>query len=126
VRLLSSFFLVAEALGTVLLWVLLWRDPAVARWFLPASVPADLIRTFLLADLVTFVVLPLAAGHGVFHRCRWTGPVLWLHAGGVINVAAWSLWQTISTGGGRIAPLVLLPLAAIAGWLAVAAAPRPQ
>ena len=118
-----SFALVAEALGTLVLWFFLWRDPELASAFLPADVAPELIRTFLVADLVTFVALPLAAGHGVFHRCRWAKPVLWLHAGGVLNVALWAGWQAVTTGAGLVGGLVLGPLALLALWFAWSAAP---
>ena len=85
-RLFSSFFLVAEALGALGFWALVWRDPAVAYWFLPSDVSPELIRTFLVADLLTFVLLPLACGHGIFHRCRWTARTL-------ACMRAWQAWQ---------------------------------
>ncbi len=118
-RIFCSFVLVAEALGTLVIWALLWRDPTLGAWFLPPDVAPELIWTFVGADMLTFVALPLAAGHGVFHGCRWAGPALWLHAGGVLYAAVLAISLTVATGAGLACTLLSVPVAALAVWFAV-------
>ena len=114
----AAFFLVVEAFVAAGVWLLMWLDPARGAWFLPPDVPPGLIQTFLVADVAFFVVLPLAAGHAVFHRLPWARVALWFHAGGVVYAALWAAWQTITTGAGAAGLALLAPPALIVPWLA--------
>ena len=49
--------------------------------------------------------------------------MLWLHAGAVLNAAAWAAGHTATTGEGLVGTFVVLPVAALALWIAVS---RPR
>ena len=117
-RILCSAFLVAEAVVTAALWVLLWLDPSRGSWFLPPDVSPELIRLFVVADVALFVVAPLAAGHAVFHRLGWARSALWFHAGGAVYAALWGAWQTATTGAGGVGLALMLPPAVLVPWFA--------
>jgi hypothetical protein len=117
-RVVCAFFLVAEAVVALAIWVLMLLDPSRGAWFLPPDVPPELIRTFMVADLALFVAAPLAAGHAVFHRLTWARPALWFHAGAVVYAALWTAWQLAITGSGGAGLALLLPPALLVPWFA--------
>ncbi|MCE9638071.1 MAG: hypothetical protein K8T90_20410 [Planctomycetes bacterium] len=119
VRPLAVLLLSLEAaLGLVWTCVITSR-PDLGSAFLPKSVPADLVRTFILADLVFYAALPAAAAFGLRRGRPWASAVLWTHIGGVAYAALLGWGTVLVTGDGLVGAALMTPSAAVLPWIAV-------
>lgn len=117
-RRVAVALLAVETVAGAAWWLLLLARPDLGSAFLPEGVPADLIRTFVAADLAFYVLLPAAAALGIASERRWATPVLWLHAGGVVYAALWGWGTWAVTGDGLAGAALMTPPAVVVPWLA--------
>lgn len=110
---LATVLLSIAAAGGLVSWVLLLADPSLGAAFLPANVPPAMIRTFVLADLVGFVLLPAAAAWGLARSRNWARSALLLHCGAAIYAALWGWGTVLTTGEGLAGALILTPPAVV-------------
>ena len=97
-----------------LVWTLLITSrPDLGSAFLPKSVPADLVQTFLVADLAFYVALPAAAAIGLRRGRQWAPAVLWTHIGGVAYAALWGWGSVLVTGDGLVGAALMTPSAVV-------------
>jgi hypothetical protein len=106
-------------------WVaLLFVMPGLGSIFLPDDIPPDLIRTFTVADLAFFGVIPLSVALGLRRDWRWAWPLLCVHAGGVLYAALWA-WGLVATRGeGWLGAVLMTPPAIVLPLLAYVMRPR--
>ena len=96
----AALLLAAEALLGLAWTVALVLREDLGSAFLPPDVPPRLIRTFLAADAVFYVVLPAAAAAGFARGAPWARATLLLHAGAVSYAFLWGLGLLVVTGHG--------------------------
>lgn len=109
----TAVLLAIAAAGGLASWVLLLVDPSLGAAFLPVGVPPTLIRTFVLADLVCFVILPAAAAWGVARARPWGGGALLLFCGAAIYAALWGWGTVLTTGEGLAGAFLMTPSAVV-------------
>jgi hypothetical protein len=109
----APVLLAIAAAGGLASWVLLLVDPSLGAAFLPAGVPPALIRTFVLADLVCFVILPAAAAWGFARSRTWASGALLLYCGAAIYAALWGWGTVLTTGEGLAGALLMTPSAVV-------------
>lgn len=117
-----SCFVLAAASTAV--WALVVARPELAHWFLPADVPASLLLTFLAADVVFFVVLPIVVGVGGLRGARWAWPLLCVQVGGLVYSSLWGWGLVTVTGEGWQGAALMTPPALLFGWFAWTLRPR--
>lgn len=122
----ATVLLAIAAAGGLVSWVLLLADPSLGAAFLPAGVPPSMIRTFVLADLVCFVILPAAAAWGVARSHPWARGALLLFCGAAVYASLWGWGTVLTTGEGLAGALLMTPSAIVFPLLAWRLAPRLQ
>lgn len=120
-RRLAAALLALEG-GLGLAWAgALATVPELGGLFLPDELDPSLLRTFVLADLVFYGALPIAAAAGITLRRAWGRTTLLLHAGAAWYALLWGLGWVVLTGAGGVAVGALLaPPALLAALLVVA------
>ena len=117
-RRLTIGILAAEGLLGLAWTALLLAEPDAGSWFLPEGIDPGLIRTFLIADVVFFALLPLTAALGLRRRAKWALAALWTHAGGIGYAALWGWGLVAVTGDGLLGALLMTPGAIVVPVLA--------
>ena len=83
IRQFAIGFLLIEAVGATLWWLMLWLFPSTRSWFLPPNVPEVVLLSFLLPDLIFFIGAAIVAAWGFTKKRAWAWPILCAHCGGV-------------------------------------------
>jgi hypothetical protein len=120
----ATALLAIAAAGGLVWWVLLLADPSLGAAFLPAGVPPEMIRTFVLADLVCFVLLPAAAAWGIARSRPWARAALLLYCGAALYAALWGWGTVLTTGEGLRGAALMTPPAVVFPVLAARLAGR--
>lgn len=114
------FLLLEGVLGGVWCALLVLRTADVESWFLPPGLGDGALRTFVVADVVVFFVLPLVTALGLHRGRRSAHTLLAFHAGGVAYAAAWGWGAGAVTGGGWLgASLMTLPAVVLLALMAL-------
>lgn len=120
----AAALLAAAAVLGLAWWIALLVRDDLGALFLPPGADPALVRTFVLADLVFYVLVPAAAAAGLVRRRAWALPALWLHAGAASYAALWAWGLVATTGHGLAAAALLSPSAVVFPWLAARLAVR--
>jgi hypothetical protein len=97
---LAEWFLIFQAAGTSLWWVILLLYPAARAPYLAPGAPDSTLLAFALADLVFYIAGSLVVAWGLATRKSWAWPVLCVHAGGIVYSALYGLGLPLFSGGG--------------------------
>ena len=118
-------FLLAEAGGAVVWWLMLLARPDTRAWFLPCGAPDVTLLAFALPDAVLFIGTAVAAAVGLRRNRRWAWPALCVHAGAAAYAGLYCWMLTALSGGEAWAGAVLMtPSVIVAGILAWVLRPR--
>jgi len=102
------FYLLAQGIGGILWWCLLFQLPDCRSWFLSDSLPERVLLSFWLPDCLIFITGSLAAAYGYRNRRSWFPPVLYFLTGGIAYVSLYCLALSVSTNGGWPGTLIML------------------
>lgn len=112
---MARAYLVAQGLGGLGWWLVLWGWQPAREPFLAGGAPDSTLLAFAAADLVFFVGGSLAAAACVGSRHRWAAAVLWTHAGAASYAAMYCLllaWMEPGAwlGAAMMSPSLVVPL----------------
>jgi hypothetical protein len=107
-RRLAVWFLIVQAAGTVLWWVLLLLYPAARGPFLAPGAPDSTLFAFAPADLAFYILGSVAVAWGLAGRKPWAWPLLCVHTGAIVYSALYGLGLLLFSGGSG-GSLMMLP-----------------
>tara|TARA_R110002095_G_scaffold199125_2_gene178830 strand:+ start:904 stop:1323 length:420 start_codon:yes stop_codon:yes gene_type:complete len=102
------YYLLAQGVGGILWWCLLFLRPHYRSWFLAETLPERVLISFWLPDCLIFITGSMAAAYGYRNRRSWFPPVLYFLTGGISYVSLYCLTLSFSTHGGWPGTLVML------------------
>ncbi len=108
IRRLAVWFLIVQATGTVLWWVVLLLYPATRVPFLAPGAPDSTLFAFAPADLAFYIIGSLVVAWGLAGRKSWAWPLLCVHTGAIVYSALYGLGLLLLSGGGG-GVLMMLP-----------------
>jgi hypothetical protein len=108
IRRLAIWFLIVQATGTLLWWVILLLYPAARAPFMALGAPDSTLFAFAPADVTFYIVGSLAVAWGLTRRKSWAWPLLCVHSGAIVYSALYGLGLLLFSGGGGGA-LMMLP-----------------
>lgn len=122
IRRISSWYLVAQALGVIAWWLVLFLWPAWRPMFKAGGAPDAALFGFLVPDLALLAAGSLVAAFGLARDKSWAVGVLWLIAGGMVYAALYCWTLVLLTQGDAIigalfmTPPLVLNLALAFHW----------
>lgn len=123
-RKLAVCYLVAQAIGALLWWCLLFGWPESRTYFMAAKAPDSTLLAFVVADAL-FISTSAAAAYGIWTARRWAWPVLCFHSGAAVYAALYCWTLVALTGGdGLLGAVLMSPSLPIPGLLAWSLRPR--
>jgi protein-S-isoprenylcysteine O-methyltransferase Ste14 len=117
-RRVASTYLIGQSVLASLWWVMLVAVPASRRWFLPPSMPDEVLLSLLLPDAVLYIGAGFLAAWGLGGRAPWAWPVLVVHAGAVGYATLFALSIPILTGHGVLGAALMVASAVATSGLA--------
>jgi hypothetical protein len=117
----SAVYPLAQGLGALGWWIVLWRWPCARAYFKANSAPDSTLLAFLLPDLVVLIAGSLVGAYAIATRQRWELPAMYVLAGASIYAALYCWGLTIATGGeGLLGAVLMSPLLVAPAIIAVA------
>lgn len=118
----SIAHLLIQAAALAAYWAVLFTFPAARAPFIPAGAGDAALLAFAIGDLSIYGGTSAAGAWGAWRRRRWTGPVLWVHAGAAVYAALYAFALAAFDpgrwiGAAMMAPALVAP-AVIARWWA--------
>ena len=111
-------YLVLQALGGVVLWMLVFDSETIRSWFEVVDTRREVMNAFAVADLCA-VVSSLVSAWGVAGRHAWAPVMVAFTAATLLYPTAWLVGWVALTDGGDAALLVMIAPTTITGWVAV-------
>lgn len=113
-RAFAVTYLVFQAGGIAVFWLLLWLVPALRSAFLPTDVPPHMLASLALADGIFLPATSAAAAWSLLRPTRFTPGLLWLHAGaaayaGLFAIGLWLVDRSLWLGAGLMIPVLVTP-----------------
>lgn len=128
-RAIPAAYLSLQAVGIAAWWLWLANSAEGRSKFSPAGSENALVA-FAGGDLLLLAILAVAAAAGIWHRAKWTGPVLWLHSGAAAYASCWAFSLAVLEPARTIGALMMAPLLvaslAVACWWSCSAAPHAK
>ena len=92
-------FLLAEAVGGAVWWLLLLVRPATRALFIAKDAPDVTLWAFAVADGLLFIGSAAAAAYGIRKHTSWAWPLLCIHSGAGAYAALYCWTLTVLTAG---------------------------
>jgi hypothetical protein len=112
IRRLVVWFLMLQAAGTSIWWVVLLLYPASRQPYLADGAPDSTLFPFVVPDMVFYILGSLIVAWGLARKKPWAWPVLCVHTGAIVYSALYGLALPLLSGGGW-GSLMMLPSAII-------------
>ncbi|HEX8229439.1 MAG TPA: hypothetical protein VF826_09010 [Chloroflexia bacterium] len=116
---LAVWFLILQATGTTLWWVVLILYPGVRAYYLAPGAPDTTLFAFAPADLASYIGGSVLVAFGLATSRSWAWPLLCVHSGAIVYSALYGLALPLFSGGGW-GSLMMLPsmiLEPVFAWL---------
>jgi len=112
-RVLIPVYLVCQALGVMLWWVLLIVIPESIQLFQPRSWPKEALLSFWLADVVLLAFGSLLTAIAVSRNLAWASNAIWLLAGAAWYPTLYCLAISVATSQAWIATAMMVSMAGL-------------
>ena len=111
-------FLLAQAIGAGVWWILLLSWPASREPFMASNAPASTLLAFGVPDGLLFIGISIVCAYGFSNRSAWAWPMLCVHAGAsaYASLYCWSL-VALTHGNGLLGAMLMTPSLIIPGLL---------
>jgi uncharacterized SAM-binding protein YcdF (DUF218 family) len=123
-RRLAVAYLILQAAGAFLWWVILLAVPLSRPYFRAADAPDSTLLAFGVADALLFIGTSAVAGIGLHLRRRWAWPVLCVYAGAAGYAALYCWTLTALTGDAALGAILMTPSLVVPGLLVWQFRPR--
>lgn len=114
---LGALYLLIQAAGASLWWLVLWFAPKSRAYFRPHNTPDASLLAFFLPDIIFFIGAAIWAAIALWRAPRRALVPLALHVGAASYAALYCLQQWLMTGEAGIAVLAMAPSLVIGGVL---------
>jgi hypothetical protein len=108
IRRLAVWFLILQASGTAIWWVVLLLYPAARAPYLAPGAPDSTLFAFAIADLASYMGGSVLVAVGLARSKPWAWPLLCVHTGAIVYSALYGLSLPLFSGGGW-GSLMMLP-----------------
>jgi len=124
-RRLAVGYFVAQGLGVLAWWVLLFSVPDTRRLFTAAGAPDSVLLAFVLGDVVLVGLGSIGVAAGISRRAEWAWPLLLVHAGAAMFGGAYCvILPLVAAGSGLLAAVAMIPVLIVPVAFAVLLRPR--
>lgn len=106
---LGALYLIIQAAGAALWWLMLFLVPTSRAYFRPQNAPDATLMSFFTPDLICFIALGIWAAIALWRAPRSAQIPLALHVGAASYAALYCLGQWLSTGEAALAALLMAP-----------------
>lgn len=111
------WWLLIQALGATVWWVVLLCNPPARQYFMVPGCPDAMLLSFIVPDMVLFVGGALLAAYATTYNCAGHKSALWLHTGAACYASLFCLTMPVISGGGWLAAGMMLPSLLVTPWL---------